>query len=47
VSEALVEYRKVKEFRAQQESLVTTLRDRSRLAYLKYQGGVDNCDHKG
>jgi multidrug efflux system outer membrane protein len=41
VSDALVQYRKVKEIRAQQELLVTTLRDRSRLAYLRYQGGVD------
>jgi outer membrane protein, multidrug efflux system len=41
VSDALVESRKVKEIRAQQESLVTTLQDRSRLAYLRYQGGVD------
>jgi len=41
VSDALVGYRKVKEIRAQQESLVTTLQDRSRLAYLRYQGGVD------
>ena len=41
VSDALVEFRKVKEIRAQQESLVTTLQDRSRLAYLRYQGGVD------
>jgi len=41
VSDALVEYRKVKEIRAQQESLVTTLQDRSRLAYMRYQGGVD------
>jgi multidrug efflux system outer membrane protein len=41
VSDALVEYRKVKEIRAQRESLVTTLQDRSRLAYLRYQGGVD------
>ncbi len=31
VSDALVEYRKVKEIRAQQEALVTTLQDRSRL----------------
>src|SRR5260370_14730253 len=42
VSDALVQYRKVKEIRAQQELLVTTLRDRSRLAYLRYQGGVDS-----
>ncbi|MBO0725034.1 MAG: efflux transporter outer membrane subunit [Blastocatellia bacterium] len=41
VSDALVQYRKVKEIRAQQEQLVTTLQDRSRLAYLRYQGGVD------
>lgn len=42
VSDALVQHRKVKEIRAQQELLVTTLRDRSRLAYLRYQGGVDS-----
>ena len=41
VSDALVEYRKLKEIRAQQEALVTTLQDRSRLAYLRYRGGVD------
>ncbi len=41
VSDALVQYRKVKEIRAQQELLVTTLRDRSRLVHLRYEGGVD------
>ena len=41
VSNALVEHRKVREIRAQQELLVTTLQDRSRLAYLRYRGGVD------
>lgn len=41
VSDALVQYRKVKEIRAQQELLVSTLQDRSRLAYLRYRGGVD------
>jgi multidrug efflux system outer membrane protein len=41
VSDALVDYRKVKEIREQQEALVTTLQDRSRLAYLRYRGGVD------
>jgi multidrug efflux system outer membrane protein len=41
VSDALVQYRKVKEIRTQQESLVTTLQDRRRLAYMRYQGGVD------
>ena len=42
VSDALIQYRKVKEIRSQQELLVTTLTDRSRLAYLRYQGGVDS-----
>jgi len=41
VSDALVQYRKVKEIRTQQELLVSTLQDRSRLAYLRYEGGVD------
>jgi len=41
VSDSLVEYRKVKEIHAQQEPLVTTLKDRSRLAYMRYRGGVD------
>ena len=41
VSDALVQYRKVKEIRVQQELLVSTLRDRSQLAYLRYKGGVD------
>lgn len=41
VSDALIQYRKEKEIRTQQELLVTTLIDRSRLAHLRYQGGVD------
>ena len=41
VSDALIQYRKVREIRIQQELLVNTLRDRSRLSYLRYQGGVD------
>lgn len=41
VSDALVQYRKVREIRVQQDLLVTTLEDRSRLAYLRYRGGVD------
>ena len=41
VSDALIQYRKVKEIRVQQEALVATLRDRSRLAHLRYEGGVD------
>jgi multidrug efflux system outer membrane protein len=42
VSNALVEHRKVGEIRVQQELLVTTLEDRRRLAYMRYQGGVDS-----
>ncbi|MFL6230655.1 MAG: efflux transporter outer membrane subunit [Pyrinomonadaceae bacterium] len=42
VSDSLVAYRKVREVRAQRELLVTTLRDRSRLAYMRYNGGVSN-----
>src|SRR5436309_3738010 len=41
VSDALVQYQKVREVRAQRELLVTTLQDRKRLAYLRYRGGVD------
>ena len=41
VSDALIQYRKVREIRTQQELLVETLRDRSRLAHLRYEGGVD------
>ena len=41
VSDALIEYRKLKEIRTQQELLVTTLLDRSRLAHARYEGGVD------
>jgi multidrug efflux system outer membrane protein len=40
-SDALAQQRKLSEIRAQRELLVTTLRDRSRLAYLRYRGGVD------
>ena len=42
VSDSLISYRKVKEVRGQRELLVNTLRDRSRLAYLRYNGGVSN-----
>ncbi len=42
VSDSLIAYRKVREVRAQRELLVTTLRDRSRLAYMRYTGGVSN-----
>jgi len=41
VSDALIQYRKVREIRAKQELLVTTLQDRSSLAYMRYRGGVD------
>ena len=41
VSDALIQYQKVREIRDQQELLVATLRDRSQLAYVRYQGGVD------
>lgn len=41
VSNALVQYQKVREVRAQRELLVTALQDRKRLAYLRYRGGVD------
>ncbi len=42
VSDALIAYRKNREVRVQQELLVQTLRERSRLAYLRYEGGVDS-----
>lgn len=41
VSDALVQYRRVREIFTQQDLLVATLVDRSRLAYLRYRGGVD------
>ncbi|HYO80553.1 MAG TPA: efflux transporter outer membrane subunit [Bryobacteraceae bacterium] len=41
VSDALVQYRKVRDVRAEQELLVATLRARVRLSYLRYHGGVD------
>jgi len=41
VSDALIQYRKVSEIRSKQELLVTTLQDRSNLAYMRYRGGVD------
>jgi multidrug efflux system outer membrane protein len=40
VSDALVEHRKRREFRIQQESLVGSLRDAARLAGIRYRGGV-------
>ncbi|HEU4874535.1 MAG TPA: efflux transporter outer membrane subunit [Pyrinomonadaceae bacterium] len=40
VSDSLIAYQKVQEVRAQRALLVETLRDRSRLSYLRYTGGV-------
>jgi outer membrane protein TolC len=31
----------VREIRTKQEALVATLRDRSRLSYVRYEGGID------
>ena len=42
VSDALVEYQKRKEFRVQQEALQTAARDTSRLANMRYTGGVSS-----
>ena len=42
VSDSLIAYRKTREVRGQRELLVETLRDRARLAYLRYNGGVSN-----
>ncbi len=42
VSDSLIAYRKVRESRTQRELLVTTLADRSRLAYMRYNFGVSN-----
>jgi multidrug efflux system outer membrane protein len=41
VSDALVQHRQVTEIRVQDELLVGALQDRSRLAYMRYRGGVD------
>jgi multidrug efflux system outer membrane protein len=41
VSDALIQYRRVREIRTQQELLTAALKDRSKLAYLRYNGGVD------
>ena len=42
VSDSLIAYSKTKEIRAERVLLVRTLRDRARLAYLRYNGGVSN-----
>jgi NodT family efflux transporter outer membrane factor (OMF) lipoprotein len=41
VSNALIARQRVRESRLQQELLVTALQDRTRLAYVRYRGGVD------
>jgi len=41
VSDALIQYRRVREIRTQQELLTAAVKDRSKLAYLRYNGGVD------
>jgi outer membrane protein, multidrug efflux system len=41
VSNALIQYQNVREVRAQRELLVIALRDRKRLAYMRFNGGVD------
>ncbi|MCC6362284.1 MAG: efflux transporter outer membrane subunit [Bryobacterales bacterium] len=41
VSNALIAHQKLRESREQQELLLAALEDRTRLAYLRYRGGVD------
>jgi multidrug efflux system outer membrane protein len=41
VSDALIAHQRTREARAQQELLVAALQDRTRLAYVRYRGGVD------
>jgi multidrug efflux system outer membrane protein len=41
VSNALIAHQRVRESRVQQELLVVALQDRTRLAYVRYRGGVD------
>ena len=41
VSDALIAHQRTRESRVEQERLVSALEDRKRLAYVRYQGGVD------
>jgi multidrug efflux system outer membrane protein len=41
VSNALIAHQRVQEARLKQEALVAVLEERKRLAYMRYQGGVD------
>jgi multidrug efflux system outer membrane protein len=40
VSDALIAYRKTQEFRAQQQSLVDSAKDATRLSQMRYKGGA-------
>ena len=42
VSDALIAYRKTQEFRDQQQLLVNSAQDASRLSHLRYSGGVSS-----
>src|SRR2546425_128688 len=41
VSNAFIAHQRSRESRVEEEALVTALRDRTRLAYVRYEGGVD------
>lgn len=41
VSDSLIAHQRTRESRVEQETLVTSLEDRKRLAYVRYRGGVD------
>jgi len=41
VSNSLIAHQRTRESREKQEELVTALQDRTRLAYIRYRGGVD------
>ena len=41
VSDALIAHQRTRESRLEQEKLVSALQDRTRLAYIRYRGGVD------
>jgi multidrug efflux system outer membrane protein len=41
VSDALIAHQRTHESRLEQEKLVSALQDRKRLAYIRYEGGVD------
>ncbi len=41
VSDALIAHQRLRESRVEQEALVSALSDRKRLAYVRYEGGVD------